>query len=91
MFITTAWNALMARIVPGSMAPVTGTSVWGVGSRLFSSDWMTNTSPGPFTASCPTEVKMGGATAPASSVLRIVCDGARHMATDSVECRMARP
>ena len=51
MFITTAWNALMARIVPGSMVPVTGTSVWGLGSRLFNSDWMTNTSPGPFTAS----------------------------------------
>jgi hypothetical protein len=33
---------------------------------------------------------MGGATAPASSVLRIVCDGARHMATDSFECRMAQ-
>ena len=51
MFITTAWNALMARIVPGFMVPVTGTSVWGLGSRLFNSDWMTNTSPGPFTAS----------------------------------------
>jgi hypothetical protein len=54
------------------MVPVTGTSVWGFGSRLFSSDWMTNTSPGPLTASCPTEVKMGGATLPVSSVLRIV-------------------
>jgi len=71
MFITTAWNALMASIVPGSMMPVTGTSVCGLGSRRFSSDWTTNTSPGPLTASSPTDVKIGGATAPASSVLRI--------------------
>src|SRR4030081_218822 len=49
---------------------------------------MTNTSPGPFTASCPTEVKMGGATLPTSSVLRMVGDGARHMATDSFERRV---
>ena len=88
MFIITAWNALIARMVPGSMMPVTGTSVWGCGSRLFSSDWMTKTSPGPFTASCPTEVKMGGATLPTSSVLRMVGDGARHMATDSFESRV---
>jgi hypothetical protein len=42
---------------------------------------MIKTSPGPLTASCPTEVKMGAATLPTSSVLRTVCDGARTCAS----------
>src|SRR5439155_25260684 len=50
---------------------------------------MTNTSPAPLTASCPTDVKIGGAMAPASSMLRMTCDGARHMATASYRCRAA--
>src|SRR6185295_9090626 len=50
---------------------------------------MINTSPGPLTASWPTDVKMGAATLPTSSVLRTVCDGARHMAANSCKCRVA--
>ena len=75
MFITTAWNASIARIVPGSAMPVTATGVCGLGKRSFSNDWMTNTSPGLFTASCPTEVKIGAAIRPISSCVRTCGDG----------------
>ena len=62
---------------PTSGSPVTGTGACGLGSLSFSSDWMTNTSPGALTELRPTDVKMGGAIRPISSVLNTVRDGTR--------------
>ena len=65
----------MASTVPISATPVTGTGECGCGSRSFSSDWMTNTSPGWLAPSRPTLSKIGGAIRPISSVLRMTCEG----------------
>src|SRR5580658_234521 len=80
----------MASVVPTSATPVTATGACGFGSRSFNSDCTTNTSPGAFKPARPTDVKIGGATRPISSVLRIVGEGIRPIITGAYYDRHLR-